>query len=50
MSTATGAVSHWIRTPPIAGPAMNEIERVVDSLLFASRNWSCDTRRGKNDA
>ena len=47
---ATGAVSHCISTPPTAGPPMNEIDRVADSLLFASRNWSRPTSRTKNDA
>ena len=35
-NTATGAVSTWMSTPPMAGPAMNEIDRVALSLLFAS--------------
>ncbi len=33
---ATGAVSTWMRKPPIAGPATKEAERLVLSLLLAS--------------
>ena len=47
---ATGAVSHCTSTPPTAGPPMNEMDRVTDSLLFASRKWSRSTSRTKNDA
>jgi hypothetical protein len=47
---ATGAVSHWISTPPAAGPAMKEIDLVAESLLLASRKWSRDTNRTKNEA
>ena len=45
---ATGAVSAWISSPPSAGPAMNDPDRVALSSEFAWRYWSRRTSRAKN--
>ena len=47
-SRANGALKAWTSAPPTAGPAMNDVERLMLSLAFASTYSRFATRLTKN--